>query len=272
MARAVRPAVAGAAGSGGSATGGQAGSDGGNTGGTSGQAGADDGGTGGTTTGGTGGTTTGGTGGTTTGGTGGTTTGGTGGTTTGGRRHGTGSDAGTQCSTNAECDNGIYCDGVEQCVSGQCTAGTPVQCAADAYSCTTAVCDEASKTCKTSLSDAACDDRLYCTGIEECDPANAPSGSTTGCKAGTPINCNDNVSCTVDACDETNNRLHAHEQQRRLQRRALLQRRRNLRSGHLGRQRHDRLRRRNSPRLPGRPGLHGGSCDETNDTCVACPE
>ncbi|MCL4754790.1 MAG: hypothetical protein KJ015_31845, partial [Myxococcales bacterium] len=129
---------------------------------------------------------------------------GAGGTATGGAA-GAGGDGGTvECVTAGDCDDGTYCNGVEQCVNSQCVAGTPIVCPSDGKSCTTEICEESTKTCKTVYSDAACLDGSYCNGIETCDPANAPSGSTTGCKAGTPVDCADGVSCTTDACDEAN--------------------------------------------------------------------
>ena len=38
----------------------------------------------------------------------------------------------------------------------------------------------------------ACNDGLYCNGLETCDALN-------GCQVGTPPNCNDSVSCTIDS-------------------------------------------------------------------------
>lgn len=45
-------------------------------------------------------------------------------------------------------------------------------------------------------SNPECDDGLACNGVETCD---VPSGN---CQAGTPVNCNDGVACTTDACNE----------------------------------------------------------------------
>ncbi len=207
----------GGAGSGGATggTGGTAGS-GGATGGTGGATGGTGGATGGTggATGGTGGATggtggaTGGTGGAT-GGTGGA-TGGTGGATggTGGATGGTGGGAGDggtpECTLSSECDNGQYCDGAETCVNNKCVAGTPIVCNSDGKSCTTETCDETSDSCKTVYSDTACADGNWCNGVETCDPTKAGANATTGCAPGTAVNCSDSISCTVDACDETN--------------------------------------------------------------------
>ena len=43
--------------------------------------------------------------------------------------------------------------------------------------------------------DALCDDGLFCDGAETCD-------AVLDCQAGTPVNCNDGVGCTVDSCNE----------------------------------------------------------------------
>src|SRR5262249_25338388 len=54
-------------------------------------------------------------------------------------------------------------------------------------------------TCVHTRDDAKCDDGLFCTGQEVCDPTNG--ASSTGCVTnGTP--CDDGIPCTVDACDE----------------------------------------------------------------------
>jgi hypothetical protein len=160
------------------------------------------GGTGGTTgTGGTGGSTTGtgGTGGT--GGAGGTTgtggTGGTGGSTTGtggtGGMGTGGSGGGTPgCTIDADCQNGVFCDGVEACVNGSCVAGFAA--CDDGIACTMDVCNEAMQMCGVVEMDALCDDGILCNGMEACDSVN-------GCVAGAPADCSDNISCTADFCD-----------------------------------------------------------------------
>jgi hypothetical protein len=44
--------------------------------------------------------------------------------------------------------------------------------------------------------DADCDDGIFCNGLEVCDAGQ-------GCLAGTSPACDDGLSCTADACDET---------------------------------------------------------------------
>ncbi|NIQ20722.1 MAG: hypothetical protein GTN95_11265, partial [Gammaproteobacteria bacterium] len=49
--------------------------------------------------------------------------------------------------------------------------------------------------CDAAPDDGACDDGLFCNGAETCDAA-------LDCQAGTPVDCDDGVGCTADACDE----------------------------------------------------------------------
>jgi hypothetical protein len=100
----------------------------------------------------------------------------------------------TACTVDGDCDDGLYCTGVETCVGFVCQPGTPPDCD-DGVSCTVDACDEATDSCTSTPSDALCDDTLYCTGVETCDPV-------AGCQPGTPVVCDDGVACTVDACDE----------------------------------------------------------------------
>lgn len=52
-----------------------------------------------------------------------------------------------RCTGDGECGNGIYCDGVERCVSGVCQAGTRVSCS-DNDPCTGDVCNEGMRRCE----------------------------------------------------------------------------------------------------------------------------
>lgn len=97
---------------------------------------------------------------------------------------------------NQFCQNEFYCDGVETCVPGQgCQPGTPIQCA-DSISCTHDACDETTDQCVYTPDSGLCNDSQHCNGVETCDPS-------VGCVPGVAPNCDDSVSCTVDACDET---------------------------------------------------------------------
>ncbi len=98
------------------------------------------------------------------------------------------------CTTNAQCDDGVFCNGAETCAGGTCQAGTAVNCS-DGVACTNDSCNEATASCNNVPSNANCDDGLACNGVETCD-------AVLDCQAGTTVNCNDGVACTTDACNE----------------------------------------------------------------------
>jgi len=94
----------------------------------------------------------------------------------------------TGCTTNGECDDGLYCNGVETCVSNSCQAGTAPNCN-DGVSCTTDSCNESTDSCNNVPNNGACDDGLWCNGSETCN-------ATLGCQAGTSP-------CGGGPCNET---------------------------------------------------------------------
>lgn len=81
---------------------------------------------------------------------------------------------------DTDCDDGVACTVDDTCQTGACQ-GTPT--------------------------DAACDDGLFCTGVEICQPGNPESDPISGCRATQLPIIDDEVDCTVDACDEDNNRV-----------------------------------------------------------------
>ncbi|MEE8523859.1 MAG: M36 family metallopeptidase [Thermoanaerobaculia bacterium] len=105
-------------------------------------------------------------------------------------------DCGGGCTSDLDCDNGLFCDGAETCNvgTGACQAGTAVDCG-DGVGCTDDVCDEATDSCDNVANDANCDNGLFCDGAETCDPV-------LDCQTGTAPDCDDGVACTVDSCDE----------------------------------------------------------------------
>ncbi len=137
----------------------------------------------------------------------------------------------THPNNSAPCDDALFCNGADTCSGGACTihAGDPctlplvcneatdscVGCVTnadcnDGFSCTTDTCNAGS--CVYTPSDAACDNGLFCDGLETCNPAlGAP---VTGCVAGTapcssPLFCNESTDlcsqCLVDAhCTDSN--------------------------------------------------------------------
>jgi len=129
-------------------------------------------------------------------------------------------------STNGTlCSDGNLCNGTETCSGGQCVAGQPLSCV-DANTCNGvevcipatgcapapsgnladgAPCDDhdactTGDACSNGYCQAgapkACEDGKYCNGISTCD-------KVVGCNAAVPPTLSDGVDCTVDACDET---------------------------------------------------------------------
>jgi hypothetical protein len=103
------------------------------------------------------------------------------------------------CSVDADCDDGLFCNGSERCQAGFCARGAPVLCESeDAVDCTDAVCDEATRGCVERPNDDRCDDATFCNGFETCD-------ATLGCQAGPPP-CEgfdqDDIECTGEVCRE----------------------------------------------------------------------
>ncbi|MEC9070718.1 MAG: hypothetical protein VX938_00005, partial [Myxococcota bacterium] len=95
------------------------------------------------------------------------------------------------------CDNGLFCDGVETCDAQEgCVNGAPPT-LDDGVGCTLDVCDEDDDVVTHTASDEACDNGLFCDGVETCD-------ATTDCQTGTPPVTDDGVGCTADHCDEEN--------------------------------------------------------------------
>ena len=102
--------------------------------------------------------------------------------------------SGPECTVDADCDDGAYCNGDEVCNAGSCEAGTAVSCD-DGVSCTDDSCNESTDACDNTVNDGNCDNGLFCDGAETCDAIN-------DCQAGAAVNCDDGVSCTVDSCNE----------------------------------------------------------------------
>lgn len=118
------------------------------------------------------------------------------------------------CTTNADCDDSLFCNGVESCISSVCQAGTAVNCN-DNVACTTDTCNEATDSCDNTPDNASCpDDGTFCNGTEACDATlgcvssgdpcmtsgtcNETSDSCVDCSSN--ADCNDNVTCTDNAC------------------------------------------------------------------------
>ncbi len=93
------------------------------------------------------------------------------------------------------CANDSFCDGVEKCDKiKDCEPGTPVDCD-DAIDCTEDSCNDDTDSCDHLANNDQCKDAEYCNGVELCVPG-------VGCQPGSPVVCNDNLSCTTDNCNE----------------------------------------------------------------------
>ena len=102
-----------------------------------------------------------------------------------------------ECTEPADCDDGLYCNGAETCISGVCQAGTPMDCSALSDQCNNGVCDEGVDNCiaQPKVDGTTCDDGLYCNVGETCQAGVCIGGATR--------NCGDGVTCTADSCNET---------------------------------------------------------------------
>ncbi|MCP4664104.1 MAG: M20/M25/M40 family metallo-hydrolase [bacterium] len=98
------------------------------------------------------------------------------------------------CTSDPQCDDGLYCNGAETCNAGTCQAGTAVVCD-DGVSCTVDSCNEGTDSCDYTPNDGLCANGLYCDGAETCD-------AVLGCQVGTAIDCDDAIACTADSCNE----------------------------------------------------------------------
>jgi hypothetical protein len=93
----------------------------------------------------------------------------------------------------ASCSDGNLCNGNETCNAiGACTAGTPLSCN-DGQSCTNDSCDPSLGCAHTPTPGSSCSDGNPCNGFETCT-----AGGTCGTPP--PLDCNDNIACTVDLC------------------------------------------------------------------------
>ena len=113
------------------------------------------------------------------------------------------------CTSNADCSDGIFCNGTETCntTTGDCEAGTPPDCD-DGVGCTDDSCDPTADACVNDPNDANCpDDGMFCNGTEFCDEADDCSSTGDPCPPGEICNDTDDIcepiGCTVDAdCDD----------------------------------------------------------------------
>ncbi|HJL17700.1 MAG TPA: hypothetical protein RMH99_18695 [Sandaracinaceae bacterium LLY-WYZ-13_1] len=101
-----------------------------------------------------------------------------------------GSTLGESCFLDGDCNDGCFCNGLENCVEGTCVAGGDA--CDDEIECTTDSCDEDADECTNEADDSVCTGGGTCT--------EAFCSTVTGCTL-RPISCDDDDSCTVDSCD-----------------------------------------------------------------------
>lgn len=95
------------------------------------------------------------------------------------------------CSGPGECDDGKFCNGAETCEGGFCRSGAPVACPGDGIDCTIEACDEDTDSCVSAPDDGRCDDGLFCSGVETCDPF-AGCQVAEACPTSGPPACDEN--------------------------------------------------------------------------------
>ena len=99
-----------------------------------------------------------------------------------------------ECTVNADCDDGLFCNGSETCNAGSCQAGSAPNCD-DAVGCTDDSCNENTDSCDNTPD---CDDGVSCTddscnvGTDSCD--NVPNDDDDD---------GDGVCVDVDLCPDT---------------------------------------------------------------------
>lgn len=98
------------------------------------------------------------------------------------------------------CEDGAFCITGESCRAGACSGGGPRDCG-DGNPCTLDTCDEQNDACThdgPAMNGASCDDGNYCLVGERCQNG--------VCGGASVRSCDDGNDCTLDACDEQNDR------------------------------------------------------------------
>lgn len=104
---------------------------------------------------------------------------------------------GRRCTTDAQCDDGVFCNGIESCDSttGHCVSIGSCPQVVDGCIIRGATCDEVNDTCIDAPDDSLCDDGVFCNGAESCNPETGLCVAVSACP---PF-----ISgCLVGGCDE----------------------------------------------------------------------
>ena len=103
-----------------------------------------------------------------------------------------------ECGTDADCDDALFCNGVEKCVDGFCeTDADSVPCLGDTAECESNICDESTKSCKKTQTS----DGLFCHKVK-----NACIGGSV-CQSGKCVDMNVtdcshlDSECSKGSCD-----------------------------------------------------------------------
>jgi hypothetical protein len=114
--------------------------------------------------------------------------------------------AGAYCTSDADCDDGLFCNGVESC---NLSTNTCVAVSACPPSIPPTVCNEITDTCDPveCTYDYHCDDGLFCNGVESCDPGTYTCVAVSACPPSIPPTvCNE----ITDTCDPVDCTAHFH--------------------------------------------------------------
>ncbi|MEK6677660.1 MAG: hypothetical protein AABZ47_18655 [Planctomycetota bacterium] len=101
----------------------------------------------------------------------------------------------TGCAVDRDCDDGLFCNGLESCAAGRCVSGE--------FPCSNGQgCNESTEPCGPCVNDGQCDDDRFCNGVEVChsgvcEAGTRPCLATQGCDEETVSCglCNDNSDC-----------------------------------------------------------------------------
>jgi len=98
------------------------------------------------------------------------------------------------CALGAECSDGTFCNGEEECLDSVCVR-TPV--CDDGDPCTADACDESADVCRSTIAPegTSCTDHLFCNGEETCAGGECLAGASPSC-TGVDV-------CSTEACVET---------------------------------------------------------------------
>lgn len=88
-----------------------------------------------------------------------------------------------QCTSDKDCDDGLFCNGIEMCDldSGACGAVSACPPAIDGCVTRNATCDEDQDLCVDFADDSLCDNGHFCDGIESCDIATGDCVAISSC-------------------------------------------------------------------------------------------